>query len=325
MTRSLAPDDERARSPWYRDGEYVNLGEAPGGDTLKLLAFLKWKLGRPEAPVIPEALDIPCEVRPLEPAALATPAAGLRVAWLGHASLYVLAPGLRILIDPVFGGPPLVPRLAPPPIPAERLPPPDVLLLTHNHFDHLETRAIAAVRALNPRVRAFVPSGLGAFVRKLGIEDTRALEWWDATEVGGAKITFLPARHWSKRGLTDTKQSHWTGFAIEAGGRRLYVAGDTAAGPHVDLIAEKFPGFDAAVMPIGAYSPRWFMRDRHMNPPEAVAAARQLRAAVLLPVHWGTFKLSDEPLGEPPLYAQRAADEAKQPLRLWLPGDVHEV
>jgi hypothetical protein len=102
-------------------------------------------------------------------------------------------------------------------------------------------------------------------------------------------------------------------------------AGDTAIGPHFDMIGARFPPFDAVILPIGAYSPRWFMRDRHIDPPEAVAAARILRASCLLPIHWGTFKLSDEPLGEPPLYLRRIAETAGQKVRVWMPGDVHDV
>ncbi len=335
MAREIADgDDERGRSPWYRDGAYVNFDDEPGRpyDAIRVLPFLKWRLlrlaARVSPPVVAEAGDEPCAVRPLYPAALAPPAAGFRVAWLGHASVYVVAAGgLRIAIDPLFGAPPFIRRLVPPPIGPDELPPADLLLLTHNHFDHLHPASIAALRRRAPRLRAVVPSGLSGFVRRrLGIEDVTSREWWESVEVDGVKITSVPARHWSSRSIRDMKQSHWAGFAIEGGGRRLFVAGDTAMGAHFGEIAARFPGgFDAAVLPIGAYSPRWFMHDRHMDPPEAVAAARTIGARLILPVHWGTFKLTDEPLGEPPLYAEREARAAGVPIRVWATGEVVEI
>lgn len=331
LSRALAPftrgpTEEQRRSPWYRDGQYVNIGEEEHGpEALPVLAFLKWRMSRAEAPVIPDAGDAPASVRALAPEDLAPPASGLKVAWLGHASVLVIAPRARIAIDPIFGAPPLVRRHAPLPIAPAAIPPQDLLLLSHNHYDHLDVRSIAALRARSPGLAAVVPSGLGGYVRALGIERTRALEWWESTEHGGVRITCVPARHWSKRSLRDTRQSHWAGFVLEADGRRLYVAGDTAMGPHFAQIAARFPGFHAAVLPIGAYSPRWFMRDRHMDPPEAVAAARILRAETILPVHWGTYKMGDEPLGEPPLYLRRAAESAEQRADIWQPGDVRAV
>jgi len=324
-TRRL-DEEARERSSWCKGGLYANFHEDPDPPYRRVGALLRWQVSRREAPVIREATERPVEVVPLSPEAIAPPASGIRVAWLGHAALYIATPRVSFVVDPLFGAPPFVKRVAPAPIAADRLPRADVLLLTHNHHDHLSPASIAAVRARSPGLRAIVPSGLAGWLRRAsGIRETRSAEWWERIDLDGVSVTPVPAHHWSRRGLGDLRRSHWCGFVIEADGRSLYVAGDTASSPHTDAIAARFPPVDAAVLPIGAYSPRWFMRAVHMDPPEAIDAARTLRARVVLPVHWGTLALSDEPLGEPPLYLARAAETTGQPLRIWRVGDVHEV
>lgn len=319
----------RARSPWYRDGAFSNFDEPDGlCETGGLRRFLRWKLGQPVAPIVPDAPDLPIEVRPLAPEALDRPARGLRVAWLGHASLAVATPRLRIAIDPVFWAPPFLSRLAPLPIAPDALLPFDLVLLSHNHYDHLDVPSLAALLARNPDARALVPPGLEGLVRAIGFREARSLEWFEEAALeGGARVMALPARHWSKRGLSDDRQSHWCGFLIEADGRRLWIAGDTAWGGHFEAIAERAPRPDAAVVPIGAYAPRWFMRPVHMDPSEALEAAATVNAAVVLPCHYGTFRLGDDALGEPPILLARALEARRAPpaVRAWRPGEVHEV
>jgi L-ascorbate metabolism protein UlaG (beta-lactamase superfamily) len=328
-TRFAALDDAaRARSPWYRDGAFRNFDE-PDGDPGRrsIVRFLRWRLSRRAPPLVPDAPDRPIEVRPLASAELAPPARGLRVAWLGHSSLFIGTAGLRILVDPVFGGLPLVRRLAPPPIGARDMPPIDVVLISHNHYDHLDLRTLEAVRLARPDARVFVPLGLEGLLRGLGFLHVRALDWWEeALLARDARVVAVPARHWSKRGAFDDGQSHWAGFLIEAEGRRLYYAGDTAWGGHFEAIAARLGSPDAAIVPIGAYAPRWFMGSVHVTPDEALEAARVVGARIALPCHFGTFRLGDEALGEPPLLFQRAAEAAPRrvAVRFWRPGDVQD-
>lgn len=222
------------------------------------------------------------------------PLEGLRLTWLGHASFLVQGAGTSVLIDPVLGprvsG--VIPRNAGPGLRADQLPPIDAALVTHNHYDHLDLPTLREVGAP-------VISGLGTRpnVRELPCTE---LGWWDRMHVGGLTVTFVPAQHWSRRGLGDTNESLWGGFVVENGDVRVYHAGDTAYFAGFQDIGRRFPGLDAALLPIGAYDPEWFMRSQHMTPGDAVQAFLDLGARRLVAMHWGTFKLTDEPLDEPP-------------------------
>ncbi len=239
------------------------------------------------------------------------------VTWIGHATLLLQLGGITILTDPVFAGSMgLRRRLAPPGIAQARLPPVDVVLVSHNHRDHLDR---ASVRALGPEMRYVVPLGLGPWFRARGIPHVTELDWWDRMDVetprGRLSVRLVPAQHWSRRGLFDHNQSLWGGFVFEAGGVGAYFAGDTG---HFDGFAEigrRCPGLELAILPIGAYAPRWFMRTQHIGPEEAADAFRAVGARLLVPMHWGTFRLSDEPLDEPPRLLRAAMDRDEERLR----------
>jgi len=239
------------------------------------------------------------------------PGAPARLTWLGHASFLVQLDGVSLLVDPVlldgiFGG---IRRNLAPGLLLEDLPPIDAALVTHGHYDHLDLPTLE-------RVGAPVVAGLGAgrVVRRAGLA-VQELGWWEETRVGGVRVTFVPAQHWSRRTLFDTNTALWGGFAIEGQPATVYHAGDTAWFDGFREIGARFPGIDAALLPIGAYDPAWFMERQHMNPEQAVRAFRELGARTLVAMHWGTFKLTDEPLDEPPrrLVAER--------VRLGLPAD----
>jgi L-ascorbate metabolism protein UlaG (beta-lactamase superfamily) len=171
------------------------------------------------------------------------------------------------------------------------------------------------LRRLGPSVTYFVPRGLGQWFKRSGLSRVTEMDWWQTEKIGSLTVTFVPAQHWSRRGLWDVNETLWGGFVIEGGGRRVYHSGDTAYFSGFRQIGERCGPLDAAMLPIGAYEPRWFMKTQHMNPEDALQAYLDLGAKRFMAMHWGTFKLTDEPLDEPPqllrrLWAERGLDPA---------------
>jgi N-acyl-phosphatidylethanolamine-hydrolysing phospholipase D len=254
------------------------------------------------------------------------PLSQLTVTWVGHSSLLIQLNGLNILTDPMwseraspveFAGPR---RWVAPGIAFEDLPPLDVVLESHNHYDHLDAGTVRRLARTHPQASWIVPLGLAAFVRKRGARaDTIAeLDWWGEQKVGPLRIAATPAQHFSSRGFGDRGDTLWCGFALTgADGQGVYFAGDTGYHPEFGAIGERYGPFDVALMPIGAYEPRWFMRYLHMNPEEAVAAFLALNARAMVPIHWGTFKLTDEAMDEPPIRARAAWHAAGLPPRAY--------
>lgn len=231
--------------------------------------------------------------------------------WIGHATVLLQLGGKNILTDPHFGerasplsfaGPK---RETPPPMLLTDLPHIDLVVISHNHYDHLDLGTVKALaRQAGGSPRFYVPLGLAPWFHSMGIDNVVELDWWEARDEGDLKIHCVPVQHWSKRGLFDRNQTLWGGWVIEARGSakpfRFFFAGDTGYSKDFRDIAEKFGGFDLAALPIGAYAPRWFMQKQHIDPFEAVQIHQDLKARRSIAVHWGTFVLSDEPLDEPP-------------------------
>lgn len=221
-----------------------------------------------------------------------------RVTWIGHASFLVQLDGVSLLIDPaLFGGVgpgATLRRNVPPAISADALPPIDATLVSHNHYDHLD---LPSVRAAGAKVVTGTGTGRVFAGSKLEVVE---LGWWESTRIGDVTIHYVPSQHWSRRGLGDTNETLWGGFVIEGASSRLYHSGDTAYFEGFSEIGRRFPGIDAAMLPIGAYDPEWFMSKQHMGPEDAVQAFLDLGARRFVAMHWGTFKLTDEPLDEPP-------------------------
>ncbi|HEX2568748.1 MAG TPA: MBL fold metallo-hydrolase [Polyangia bacterium] len=237
--------------------------------------------------------------------------------WVGHATWLVRLGGLSIVTDPVWSDAigPRIERNMPPGLELEKAAP-DLVLVTHNHRDHLDEPTI---RRIGPKATYVVPHGLGAFFRRRGLDKVHELEWWQEETVGGVKVTFVPSQHWSQRTPFDRNDTLWGGFVIEAEGRRVYHSGDTAYFSGFGEIGRRFPGIDAALLPIGAYDPEWFMRQQHMTPEDAMRAFLDLGARLFCAMHWGTFKLTDEPLDEPPVLLEQARDAAKlERERVWI-------
>lgn len=238
--------------------------------------------------------------------------------WVGHSTYLVRIGGACVLIDPVWS--PKIPgtprRLTPPGLAWSELPPIDAVVISHNHFDHLDAPTI---RRLPNDTPVLVGLGLGRWFRRRGFTSVTELDWWESTEVAGLRFDFTPTHHWSRRGLFDTCRTLWGGWVITApDGTRTYHAGDSGYGDSFTQIGSRYPGIDVAMMPIGAYEPRWFMRGVHMNPEESVQAVADLGARTMSTMHWGTFVLTQEPVDEPLTQVRKDwAAAGNDPDRLW--------
>lgn len=285
-------------APRGADGRYRNnhRNEAHGGT-----AFLKFMGQMRAARWAPPAF----ERAPNDPAWLARNRAQTSFTWIGHATFLVQIGGLNVLTDPVlsqrtspvqWAGPA---RLAPLGLRFEELPPIDVVLVSHNHYDHLDE---TSVRGLARRdAPAFVvPLGLAAWFARRRIAHVTELDWWQSTVVRGLRVHGVPAQHFSGRGLHDRNRSLWCGFVYERAGQRHYFAGDTGYGRDFVDIGKRFSPIDVSMIPIGAYDPRDFMGPVHVDPEEAVRIHRDVGSRLSLGMHWGTFRLTLEPLDEPP-------------------------
>jgi len=218
------------------------------------------------------------------------------IVWLGHATFLIQLSGIRILTDPVFGSVPLTPRLAKFPIDIEHLKP-DVICISHGHYDHLDIKSLNTLDIYSKEIKIIMPSKLSTYLKK-GANVTE-LGWYEETSYRGIKFTVLPASHWHRRGVFDFNASLWCSFLIESEGKSIFFAGDTAMDKHFDEIINQGYKVDIALMPIGAYLPQSVMKESHMNPQEALKGAEILGAKKMIPYHYGTFNLSDEPIGEP--------------------------
>ncbi|MEU7896603.1 MBL fold metallo-hydrolase [Nonomuraea sp. NPDC049152] len=239
---------------------------------------------------------------------------GTVVTWVGHATFLLRVNGLTILTDPVWSRkiPGVRQRLTPPGVAWSDLPRIDAVVISHNHYDHLDAPTIRRLPRSTPM---FVPANLGRWFTRRGFRDVTELDWWESATLDGVSFDFVPAHHWSRRTPWDTCRSLWGGWVID---KSIYFAGDTAYGPRLAEIGEHFPYLDLALMPVGAYEPRWFTKDNHVNPAEAVQACVDVGARRMATMHWGTFVLSGEPLLEPVRLA-RAEWEARglPPADLW--------
>jgi L-ascorbate metabolism protein UlaG (beta-lactamase superfamily) len=261
----------------------------------------------------------------------------VRLSFVGHASWLIQTAGLNILVDPVwsmraspfaFAGPK---RHNDPGIAFDALPDIDVVLVSHGHYDHLDTATLSKLAAkFSPRV--ITPLGNDITIREADSAiKAEAFDWQDRVELGGnVAVTLVPTRHWSARGLFDRNKALWASFVLETPAGKLYIVCDSGygEGKHFRRVAEAHGPLRLAILPIGAYEPRWFMRDQHMNPQDAVKALADCGAEQALAHHHGTFQLTDEAIDAPATALGEALDEAKLPRERFAvlkPGQVFEV
>ena len=239
------------------------------------------------------------------------------VTWVGHATLLVQLDGVNVLTDPhwstraspfSFAGPR---RVSPPGLKFENLPPIHVVVISHDHYDHLDVATVKRLAAEH-RPKFLVPLRLKQWFADIGITDVDELDWWDHRVVKGLTFTSVPAQHFSGRTFWDRNRRLWSGWVVAGRAKRLYFAGDSAYFGGFKEIGARLGPFDLAALPIGAYMPAIIMRASHTTPEEALRAFADVRGQRFVPIHWGTFDLAEEPLEEPP---QRLVAEAKR-LRL---------
>ncbi|HLF15858.1 MAG TPA: MBL fold metallo-hydrolase [Candidatus Thermoplasmatota archaeon] len=218
--------------------------------------------------------------------------------WVGHATYLLQMAGRLIATDPVWNPrlPGRVRRLTEPGVPLESVPRLDAVVISHNHYDHMDAWTLKRLPKDTP---LFVPAGIKKWMRRRGLTNVIELDWWETADLDGVKYTFVPSHHWSRRTPWDANKTLWGGWVIEGGGKRVHFAGDTAYGRWFGEIGRRFPNLDISMMPIGAYDPRWFMSCVHVNPEEAVQAVLELGARRMATMHWGTYILTREPVGEP--------------------------
>ena len=289
-------DDDGFFVPWGRD------------DARNFGAFLRWQFSRnphgdlPRKPAPRVANDGASLARTLAPGSA-------EITWVGHATFAVHDPAGVFLTDPHFGARALLPaRLVAPGVPLAAIPSSAFAVISHAHYDHLDAFTVDAL----PKAFAwFVPLGLADWFRARGRENVVELDWWQSARRGAFTITCLPSQHWSKRIELGTNESLWCAWLIESSERKYFFAGDSGYFHGFAEFGRRFGPIDAALLPIGAYEPRWFMDFQHMNPAEALRAFRELRARTLFAMHWGTFDLTDEPPDEAPRELRRQLPLAK--------------
>lgn len=305
--------------PWHgADGLFRNPPGSPlaVGSSSDWYGFIWRRLGKrhvqhalPTGHVLPEAAVL---------AGIAALAGADGVTWLGHSCFLIRLGGRTVITDPylsTYASP--VPRLGPrryagPGLAADRLPPVDLVLLSHNHYDHMD---LPALRVIAQRSTPVLVTGLGVgrYLKGLPFAAVHELDWYQEVEAAGLAVTGLPALHFSKRSFFDRNATLWCALRVGDGRRSVHFAGDTAFGPVFEEVGRRYPGPDLALVPIGAYEPRPLMQGGHCTPEEAVAIGRMIGAGRLMAMHWGTITLTDEPPFEPPQRFEKAALAAGYP------------
>jgi N-acyl-phosphatidylethanolamine-hydrolysing phospholipase D len=309
----------------HGDGEFVSVKRGSFMDHYEM----RQREGDPPAPTVEEIASI-VAVPDLE--LINSPAETARVTWIGHATALVQYRDINFLTDPHLTQYPfrfelwVEPRYTDPALDFEQMPDIDFVVISHNHYDSLDHRS---VEHFGDSVVWYVPLGLKAWFVDIGISAERVVEldWWQSARYDGrVQVTFTPAQHWSRRGLWDTNQSLWGGWAVDIDGFNSWFAGDTGYNTeYFRDIGERLGPFRLAMIPIGAYAPRYFMQTVHIDPAQAVDIHLEVGAQQSLPIHWGTFQLTIEPILEPPQLLSREMQRRGLPPEQFRPVKIGET
>jgi len=282
--------------------------------------FLKWRRERAKMKIPgPESYHFPLAKN--DPGVLRQNRNKNTATWIGHVTLLLQMKGYNILTDPHFSeraspvqwaGPK---RVVPPGLALEDLPPIDIVVVSHDHYDSLDEQTTKKLRQRpgGEKTRFYVPLGLKNWFAMRGVDRVYEMDWWDRSQDDSLEIIAVPVQHWSKRSLFSRNKTLWAGWVIKADDFRFIFVGDTGYTPHFKEIGKKLGPFDLAAIPIGAYEPRWFMASHHVNPAESVQIHKDIGSRKSVAIHWGTFILTDEPLDEPPAKLAAALKENQIP------------
>lgn len=282
--------------------------------------FIKWRRERAKMDIPgPESYDFPLAEN--DPDFLRQNREKITLTWIGHATVLLQMAGTNILTDPHFSkrtspiqwaGPK---RAAPLGLALEDLPPIDIVVISHDHYDSLDESSIKKLRQRpgGGKTRFYVPLGLKDWFAIRGVDQVIEMDWWDRQRKGDLEIIAVPVQHWSKRSVFSRNKTLWAGWVIKAEAFQFIFVGDTGYAPYFKDIGDKLGPFDLAAIPIGAYEPRWFMKKHHVNPEESVQIHKDIRSKKSVAIHWGTFILTDEPLDEPPQRLASALQENQIP------------
>ena len=238
-----------------------------------------------------------------------------KIVWLGHATFLIQFGGIRIITDPVFGNIPSAKRKASFPCNTDSLRNIDYLLISHDHRDHFDKKSIEILSQNNPSIQALAPLGSARLFKSKQLKNIPLQQagWYQEYHLeNDIRIIFLPAKHWGRRSLNDFNKTLWGSFLIINGNTKVFFSGDSAYDEVFKDINELFGDIDICILPIGAYSPEFLMKSSHMNPEESLNAFNDLKGKILIPMHYGTFDLSDEPLGEPIKRLKTAIEDSGQ-------------
>ena len=298
----------------YKKGKFSSIYDS--SKNIGIADIIKWKLFQKPKKHTPVPLDLETDLDTLHQT-------NDFICWLSHASFLIQLGGKRILLDPVFNDIPFYKRKIPIPYTVKALGNIDYVLISHTHYDHCDKTSLRALVSKTPTV--IVPLKMTSLMNKI-MPNTKILEldWYKHYQDGDLKISFVPARHWGRRGLFDKNTVLWGGYILQYKHQSIYFSGDTSFGSHFEEIAEHY-NIDIALLPIGAYAPEFIMKENHMNPHEAFDAFGLLKAKRMIPMHYGTYKLTDEPLDEPLSWMQKIASKHPDKVCFLKAGEVLKV
>jgi N-acyl-phosphatidylethanolamine-hydrolysing phospholipase D len=314
-------------------GRFTQSWAVTGGVSRGLRDLLRWQLRRAWYGIEPDPELAAFDVATPDVARPHAAPDELRITWIGHATFLVQVAGLNILTDPVWSrraspvqwaGPA---RVVPAALPFDELPGVDVVMLSHDHYDHLDSPTVRRLCRRFADLMWITPLGYASWLRRHGATSVIELDWWQSAHIAAPgrpalEVTAAPVQHWTKRMPWDERRRLWASFCIDADAAgRVYFAGDSGYFDGFRAVGAELGPFDVVMLPIGAYAPRWFMHTAHMDPDEAVRAFDDLGASgIFVPMHWGTFRLADDPVFEPAQWLRRTwHDQKRDVARLWIP------